>query len=155
MWLHFFTAIWRRVPKRARRLGYVLANARFTVTVAAVITDEQERVLLLKHRFRPGHDWGIPGGFINAKEQPEEALRRELREEIGVEVDNLEIALIHSLEYVRQVEIVYRATLCNQPVPCSTEILEAQWFAVSAFPPGLISYQRMLISRALKQPLKI
>lgn len=150
MWHRILSGAWRRVPKRLRRFIYVLLNARFTVTVAAVILDEQNRVLLLQHRFRPGQDWGIPGGFINPREQPEDALRRELREEIGVELDNVEIALIHTMERVQQVEIVYRATARNEPQPCSIEILRAEWFDLTALPDGLINYQRWLIQQALK-----
>ncbi|HEX4951668.1 MAG TPA: NUDIX hydrolase [Blastocatellia bacterium] len=136
------------MPKRARRWSVVLANARFTVTVGAVILDEQQRVLLLDHRFRPHNNWGIPGGFIHPHEQPEDGLRRELREEIGLEVDNLEIAFIHSLPKLRQVEIIFRATPCNAAQPCSMEILQAEWFALNALPPSLIKYQRWLIQRA-------
>lgn len=150
MWHRILSGLWRCVPKRLRRFIYVLLNARFTVTVAAVILDEQKRVLLLQHRFRPGHDWGIPGGFINLREQPEDALRRELREEIGLEVDNVEIALIHTMERVQQVEIVYRATARNKPQPCSIEILRAEWFDLTALPQGLVNYQHWLIQQALK-----
>ncbi|MEP6912843.1 MAG: NUDIX hydrolase, partial [bacterium] len=63
-----------------------VSHPRFAVTAGAVITDNQGRVLLLKHRFRPGTGWGMPGGFMQEGEQPEEALRRDLREEVGLEV---------------------------------------------------------------------
>src|SRR5882762_9485356 len=82
-------AIWRRAPKALRRWTLRLSHPRFAVTAGAVITDSHGRVLLLKHRFRPGDSWGMPGGFIEVGEQPEEALRRELREEIGLEVEQL------------------------------------------------------------------
>lgn len=150
MWKRLLSGIWRRVPKRIRRFSLVLVNARFTVTVGAVIVDEHNRVLLLQHHFRPGHDWGIPGGFINASEHPADALRRELREEIGLEVDNLEIALIHTLERVQQVEIVYRARPCNEAQPRSIEIRRAEWFDMTALPPDLVNYQRRLIQQALR-----
>ena len=66
-----------------------LSHPRFAVTAGAIITDDSGRVLLLKHRFRPGTGWGMPGGFMEEGEQPEEALRRELREEIGLEVEEV------------------------------------------------------------------
>ena len=68
-----------------------LTHARFTVTAAGIVLDERGRVLLLKHRFRSGSGWGIPGGFVEAGEQPEEGLRRELLEEIGLELDSAEL----------------------------------------------------------------
>ena len=62
-------------------------HARFTVTAGAVIFNDKGEVLLLKHRFRAGSGWGLPGGFMETDEQPIDALRRELREEIGLEVE--------------------------------------------------------------------
>ena len=81
-------ALWLRAPKSLRRWGVRLVEPRFTVTAGAVVQDEEGRVLLLHHRYRAGSGWGIPGGFLEKGEQPEEALRRELREEVGLEVDN-------------------------------------------------------------------
>lgn len=148
MWKRLLSGVWRRLPKQARRAGVLLTNARFTVTVGAVIFDPQNRVLLLQHRFRPGTGWGIPGGFINPQEQPEDAIRRELREEIGLEVDQLEIACINTLQQYQQVEIIFRASACTNAQPCSIEIHRAEWFEVTLLPDDLPHYQQMLIQRA-------
>lgn len=55
-----------------------------------VIVDERGRVLLLKRSedrlYAPGQ-WCWPGGKIEAGEAPEDALRRELREELDAEVE--------------------------------------------------------------------
>lgn len=148
MWKRVLSGVWRRLPKQARRAGVLLTNARFTVTVGAVILDPQNRVLLLQHRFHPGTGWGIPGGFINPQEQPEDALRRELREEIGLEVDDLEIAFINTLQQYQQVEIIFRATACIEVQPRSFEILRAEWFETTLLPDDLSNYQRGLIQKA-------
>ncbi len=79
--------LWRGSPKSVRRWGVWLAEPGFMVTVGAIIVNDDGRVMLLNHEFRTGSGWGIPGGFMEAGEQPLEALRRELREEIGVELD--------------------------------------------------------------------
>jgi 8-oxo-dGTP diphosphatase len=142
--------LWRRLPKRARRWGMLLTESRFTVTAGAVITDQTGRVLLLKHRFRAGSGWGIPGGFLHPREQPEEALRRELREEIGLEIRDLRIAFVRSLRSYNQVEIIYCCRAENQLHSPSHEIIQAVWFAPDAFPPELSDDQRGLIRRALE-----
>lgn len=145
------SGVWLRLPKRARRAGVLFTQSRFTVTVGAVILDEQDRVLLLQHRFRPGNGWGVPGGFINPAEQPEEAIRRELREEIGLEVELLEIAFINTLVQYNQVEIIFRAKACSGFKPSSFEILHAEWVDLAALPVGLSNYEHMTIQRATQK----
>ncbi len=127
----------------------LITESRFTVTTAAVIIDRRGRVLLLEHRFRPGSGWGIPGGFIRQQEQPEEAIRRELREEIGLEIECAEIAFVRTLKYYQQVEIIYRCRPCGEPQPRGFEVNRAEWFELSALPDGISSDQRKLIERAV------
>ena len=91
-------AIWRRVPKRLRRWTVRVSHPRFAVTAGAVVTDARGRVLLLKHRFRPGSGWGMPGGFIEKDEQPEDALRRELREEVGLEIEHARLLTVRAFK---------------------------------------------------------
>jgi NAD+ diphosphatase len=55
--------------------------------VAGVVADEQGRVLVLVRGKDPGRGkWDLPGGFVDPGDTAEEALRRELREEVGLEV---------------------------------------------------------------------
>src|SRR5262245_54984897 len=144
-----FAALWRRSPKLARRLGVLLTESRFTVTVGALVIDSRNRVLLLHHRFRPGGGWGIPGGFMRPREQPEEAVRRELREEIGLEIEVASVAFIRALQKYRQVEIIFRCAPKGIPVPQGFEINRAEWFELNSLPDSLSEDQRGLIRRAL------
>jgi ADP-ribose pyrophosphatase YjhB (NUDIX family) len=130
-------------------LGALLSESRFTVTAGAVVVDSRKRVLLLHHRFRPGAGWGIPGGFMSPREQPEEALRRELREEIGLEVEIAGVAFIRTLQKYRQVEIIFRCAPKGIPIPRSYEITRAEWFDLNSLPDDLSGDQRELIRRAL------
>jgi ADP-ribose pyrophosphatase YjhB (NUDIX family) len=149
MWKEVLRALWRGVPKGWRRWGVLLTESRFTVTAGAVVADEQGRVLLLEHAFRAGSGWGIPGGFINPEEQPEEALRRELREEVGLELESLDLAFVRTLKTVNQVEVIFRGRARGRPEPRSREVTAAEWFPPDALPPGLSRDQRQLIARAL------
>jgi ADP-ribose pyrophosphatase YjhB (NUDIX family) len=140
---------WRRAPKWARRFGVALTESRFTVTVGAVVLDTRNRILLLQHHYRPGGGWGIPGGFIHPREQPEEAIRRELREEIGFEIESASVAFVRTLQKYRQVEIIFRCIPKGVPRPRSFEINRADWFELTSLPDGLSDDQRRLIERAL------
>jgi len=133
------------VRLRASRLG----QARFTVTVAATLFDDERRVLLLEHVFRADQGWGVPGGFIVKGEQPEEALRRELREEISIDIDEVKLLFTRTLVRLKQVEIYYRARVVGEPKPSSFEIKQAQWFTLDDLPSSLSQDQRKLLARAL------
>jgi ADP-ribose pyrophosphatase YjhB (NUDIX family) len=151
MWKRLLGTLWRGSPKSVRRWGVWLAEPRFMVTVAAVAVDARGRVLLLKHEFRTGSGWGIPGGFMEAGEQPLEALRRELREEIGVELDAAEIVRVRTLRRPQQVEIHFRCRLrdSTNASPQSMEINSVGWFDADELPPELSPDQRRIIRDAL------
>lgn len=142
-------AIWRRAPRSLRRWTVRLSHPRFAVTAGAVITDARGRVLLLKHRFRPGMGWGMPGGFMETGEHPEEALRRELREEVGLEVEKLKLFTSRAFQKPKQVEIVFTARAIGDPDQLSFEIQRAAWFSPDQLPKELPKDQAQLIKRAL------
>jgi mutator protein MutT len=129
-----------------------VTQTRFTVTAAALIFNDAGHVLLLKHRFRTGSGWGIPGGFLEAGENPEQALRRELREEVGLELEQVEIFTARSFRKPRQVEILFRARVSvNSSSDLRSQTMEverAEWFPLRSLPEGLPEDQRVLIERA-------
>jgi ADP-ribose pyrophosphatase YjhB (NUDIX family) len=143
--------LWRWLPPRVRNFGVRFVMARFTATVACVIEDDAGRILLLKHRFRTGSGWGIPGGFINAGEQPEEALRREVCEEVGLDLRALHFVFVRTRKRPNNIEFIYRgASGATKPVtPRSIEIISLAWFALDALPHNLAQDQHRLIRRAL------
>ncbi|MCO5969257.1 NUDIX domain-containing protein [Actinoallomurus soli] len=49
-----------------------------------LLRDEHDRLLLVDPAYKP--DWDLPGGMSEANEPPAETVRRELKEELGLEV---------------------------------------------------------------------
>jgi 8-oxo-dGTP diphosphatase len=145
----FFSSIFRYLPGAFRRRLVRLGQRRFTVTAGAFVFDEQGRILLLEHEFRPDSRWGIPGGFLDEREQPEEAMRRELREEVALEVDDVQLLFARTLTRPRQVEIHFACTTKGNPTPSSFEIRKARWFDPEELPEDLSRDQRRMIKRAI------
>jgi len=131
-----------------RRLSMRFTHTRFTVTAGAVIFNDQKQVLLLKHRFRAGSGWGLPGGFLERGEQPIDALRRELREEIGLELEDVEVFAARSFEKPKQVEVLFRARANANVKPLTMEVERAEWFPLDSLPEGLPRDQRVYVERA-------
>ena len=123
-------------------------HPRFTVTAGAVIFNDRKQVLLLKHRFRAGSGWGLPGGFLERGEQPIDCLRRELREEIGLELEDVEVFAARSFKKPKQVEVLFRARANANVKPLTMEVERAEWFSLDSLPEGLPCDQRVYVERA-------
>ena len=67
-------------------------------TVGALIVNDKEEILLVR-----SHKWGrkytVPGGHIELGEQSQTAVKREVREEVGLEVQPVRLLLIQEAIY--------------------------------------------------------
>ncbi|PLS81460.1 MAG: NUDIX hydrolase [Chloroflexi bacterium] len=117
------------------------------VTVDVVIFTLRERevhVLLLKRRYPPFADqWAIPGGFVKLDEPLDQAARRELEEETGLQDVYLEQLYTFGAPdrdpRMRVISVAYFALVRAdvQQIRGSHESSEVQWFAVKALPQPL------------------
>jgi 8-oxo-dGTP diphosphatase len=146
----FLSRIWTLLGAPLRRGVVWLFEAKFTLGVSGVITDENGRVLLLKHRYWKDQAWGLPSGCVKRGEQIAVALAREVKEETGLEVEVTDLLEVRTSARTR-VEFTFRAKRCNGSASvCSPEILEARFFALTALPKGLLPSHRQIIAVALQ-----
>ena len=139
--------IWRATPAPIRVNLIWFAQKKFTVSAAAIVFNEERKVLLLNHILRPLSSWGIPGGFIDAGEQPEAAIRRELLEETGLELEDLKLYRVRTIG--RHVEILFTARGVGRAEVKSREILELGWFTPAEMPSGTSAIQKNIIEELL------
>jgi 8-oxo-dGTP diphosphatase len=109
------------LPARLRRAYLELTHPRFLVGVMALIRDDQNRVLILEHTYRRRYPWGLPGGYLQTREEPAEGLARELNEETGltVQVDDLLAAALYT---PYQLDLLYRARIVGGEIRATAEI---------------------------------
>jgi 8-oxo-dGTP diphosphatase len=108
-------------------------------TTCAVIV-EGEQVMLVRRAVEPWRGcWDLPGGFLEQGEHPAEGLRREVREETGLQIEILEALGFFLDRYPEAGEttlnfyFVARVT-SGQPMPGS-DVAEIRWFHRDALPP--------------------
>ena len=103
------------------------------LAAGVVVLDDEDRVLLVgQHRYTLDvRSWEIPEGGVPPGETPIDGIRRELREETGVEAtDWRELARAHLSNSVSDEEAVVfaaRAATAGDAQPEPTEDIEARW----------------------------
>src|SRR5215472_9340033 len=100
---------------------------RHSVSVAAVITDDHGRALLIQRRDN-GH-WEPPGGLLELGETIEDGLRREVREETGLEIDPVALTGVYKNMTRGIIALVF---LCKMPaglwrLAANDEIAAFRW----------------------------
>lgn len=135
------------MPPNSRRWLTRRFQVSFTASAAGLVKNESGQVLLLNHVLRPRSGWGMPGGFLNKGEQPEAALRREIREETGLELTDIRLARIRTMQ--RHLEIVFVAKSLGEASVQSREITELAWFDLDSMPYEMSVDQQFLIRSIL------
>lgn len=120
--------------------------------VIVAVTDAAGRLLLAHNAKFRGNVHGLVAGFVEAGETMEEAVRRELREEVKLEVKNIRYFASQSWPYPNSLMVGFTAELAEEnavPIPDMTEITSAGFYTPSEMPevpqPGSIA--RRMIDR--------
>ncbi len=124
------------------------------VAVDAVVIGEDKSVLLVKRSNPPFKDyWSLPGGFVEYGETAEEAVKREVREETGLEIKPIKLIGVYS-DPKRDprghvISIAFLAKVVGGKVTVSPETREIRRFRVL---PAKIAFDHLLI---IKDALKL
>jgi 8-oxo-dGTP pyrophosphatase MutT (NUDIX family) len=144
---------------RARRLAYRVAAMLLRVLrplvpidwggVKCVLTDG-DRVLLVRHTYG-SRQWDLPGGGRRRGEPSLDAARREMREELGLEIDGWRALgqLRARIEHHRQTIDVCGAELSSPTLRLDLgEIEVAGWFERDRLPPDTAAFVAPILTGA-------
>jgi len=111
-------------------------------TASAIIT-KGNKVLLTKRAVEPKKGyWDAPGGFLEKDEHPEAGLKREMREELSVEIKIIRPLGIYMGEYLQEhpestLNLYYLAKIKKGKIRPADDITEARWFSKDEIPQRL------------------
>lgn len=118
--------------------GHYVHYANPAVTAFAFVEDAGRYLALRRAQAPALGDWDLPGGFIEAGEYPEDAVRREIVEETGLEVRDLAVFGAWTSRYGEggkwTVDIAYHCRRAAGELVLSDEKSEARWLSLADFP---------------------
>lgn len=132
-------------------------GARVLVAAAVVIRDGR---VLLSQRKSGTHlagAWELPGGKVEPDEDPKDAVVRELREELGVEVSVHDILDVTFHRYPEKSVLLlfYEASLrAGSPEPSAVDVADVRWAEAAElrdelFPPADLAILAKVRARLL------
>ena len=136
--------------ERARRCGRcgLLAFPRLAPAVIMLVERDDGRALLARNARWRGDMYSCLAGFVEPGETVEDAVRREVREEVGIAVDGLRYHGSQPWPFPHSLMLGFHARHAGGDICCDgSEIADARWFGPDELPelPGPISIARWLI----------
>ncbi|WP_420642658.1 NUDIX domain-containing protein [Candidatus Leptofilum sp.] len=98
---------------------------------------EDDTIWLVQHSYQPG--WFLPGGGVKKSEDFETAVRREAREELGAEIDEMQLFGIYSSTSTSRNDhvVVFVSHKFTIGQTDKEEIRAVQQFALGQLPPDV------------------
>ena len=125
--------------------------------IITLIYDE-ERILLGRSKFFPPNMYSTLAGFIEAGENAEQALKREVAEEVNIEVSSIEYHSSQSWPFPSQLMLGYKCKYKSGEIILNdNELEDAKWFNISDLPntPPKTSISGKLIHSYIEDHLKL
>jgi 8-oxo-dGTP diphosphatase len=108
-------------------------------------------VILIKRRNEPFKDkWALPGGFIELDEELEQAAKRELFEETGIEHNSLQqlftVGTVGRDPRQRTISIIYSGSLISETmeIKAGDDATAAKWVAITNLPQLAFDHNKII-----------
>lgn len=116
----------RMIPGPLKRALVRAGTPSFTVGAVCLIEHDGE-VLLLWQPHRKG--WSLPGGLLSRGEEPDDAVTREVAEEVGLTIEPGDVFAVGVHAATQQIDVIFRVRVAERPtLSLATEARKAQWW---------------------------
>lgn len=115
----------RRLPGPLRRTAVRLGAPSYTVGAVCILEHDGD-VLFLWQPHRLG--WSLPGGLLERGEEPAAGVRREVAEEVGLDIDPGDPVTVRVDPQGHVIDVVFRVRLEHRPsLRLASEARKAKW----------------------------
>lgn len=123
---------------------------------AGALVEKDGKYLLLKRANPPkAGTWNLPGGFMEAGETVEEAIKRELKEETGLEVEPYEYFMSRPSKYGGEgdelIGMSFKCHVIGGEFSLAPESTEAGWFTPTEMPLPEMPDDRAVVETLKRQ----
>ena len=124
----------RVTPGPVRRAVVRTVAPSYTVGAVCVIEHDGEFLVLWQPHRR---GWSLPGGLMGRGEEPAEAVRREVAEEVGIDIDPGDPVTVRIDPLQQGVDVIFRVRLDRRPdLALATEARKARWTSRAELGPA-------------------
>ena len=125
-----------------------LFQAKYSVGAVGVVFNDEGKVLLVEHAFHAKYAWGLPGGWVDRHEDPAMTVRRELLEELSLDVEVGPILLVET-PFRYHLDLAYLCRPLGKVGTLNYELLDYGWFDTENL-PKMLSVHHRAVTRALE-----
>lgn len=128
-------------------------KSKFTIGVFGIIFDKQDRVLLCHRR---DHDlWNLPGGALESGEAPWDGVKREVKEETGLDVEITKLTGVYSKLGKDDMVFSFVCKITSGQITLNDEADQIEYFEVGKLPANTVPKQVERIKDFLATPNEV